>query len=513
MLRQALELKQANRLAEAEQLCRRVLARTAEHPLALYTMGVLGLEIDTELAITYFERATKQAPQNARFRLALGEAFFKVGELPSAIEHLRHACELQPDLLDALCALGRAYVMSEQATQALPIFERVLKLSPNHPRVRLDLANALTSVGQMEEAGKHLKDAIARRLNMPAAINELVHAKEFKEEPPELAVILKELANPQLTPSAAQQLHQAAGKVMDDIHRYEQAMDHFQKGKSIAGQTFDLESYRKGTDFLIDLFSPEMFAAKSGHGNPSELPVFVLGMPRSGTTLTEQICASHPSVHGAGELTELRRVGDSIGLRREPAHVLKQSIMSMTSDQLSAVGDKYLSSVRRSARGSLRVIDKMPHNFELIGLIALLFPNARIIHCRRDAIDNCLSCYMSNFNSDHSYNADLRTLGYFYREYDRLMRHWQKVLPGRIFVSSYETLIADQEQQSRRLIEHLGLPWDDACLRFFDRAGSVNTPSRWQVRQPLYASSVKRWKNYGDRIQPLIDALGELAEV
>jgi hypothetical protein len=154
----------------------------------------------------------------------------------------------------------------------------------------------------------------------------------------------------------------------------------------------------------------------------------------------------------------------------------------------------------------------MPHNFELIGLVGVLFPNAHIIHCRRDAIDNCISCFVLQFSEAHSYSADLETLGLYYREYDRLMRHWSKVLPGRIFENQYETLIEDQEEQSRRLIDHLGLPWDDACLRFFERDGSVNTFSRWQVRQPIYKSSVKRWKNYESEIRPLIDSLGDLAE-
>ncbi|MDF2389258.1 sulfotransferase, partial [Nostoc ellipsosporum NOK] len=159
-----------------------------------------------------------------------------------------------------------------------------------------------------------------------------------------------------------------------------------------------------------------------------------------------------------------------------------------------------------------RIVDKMPRNFELVGLIAILFPNARIIHCRRDAIDNCLSCFFSNLGPGHSYSYDLATLGLAYREYDRLMRHWQAILPGRIFENRYEDMVAGQEDQSRRLIDHLGLAWDDACLRFYEKAGSVRTISRWQVRQPIYRSSVKRWKDYEGGIQPLIDALGDLAD-
>jgi hypothetical protein len=165
------------------------------------------------------------------------------------------------------------------------------------------------------------------------------------------------------------------------------------------------------------------------------------------------------------------------------------------------------------APNALRIIDKRTHNFELIGLIATIFPNARIIHCRRDAIDTCLSCFTSNINQGHTYITDLTTVGLYYREYDRLMRHWQAVFPGRIFENRYEDMISDQEGQSRRLIDYLGLEWNDACLRFFDKDSSVRTASSWQVRQPVYKSSVKRWRDYGSKIQPLIAALGDLAEV
>ncbi|RVB19450.1 sulfotransferase, partial [Mesorhizobium sp. M7A.F.Ca.CA.004.05.1.1] len=209
---------------------------------------------------------------------------------------------------------------------------------------------------------------------------------------------------------------------------------------------------------------------------------------------------------------KLRRVANAIELRRSSAGDLDSAVASITKGLSRTLAEEHLSYLKERAPAALRIVDKMPHNFELIGLIGLLFPNAKIIHCRRDAIDNCVSCYVLKFGEGHSYNTDLKTLGLYYREYDRLMQHWNEVFPGLIFENRYETLVEDQEAQSRRLIDYLGLPWDDACLRFFDRDGSVNTPSRWQVRQPIYKSSVKRWKNYEGEIQPLIDALGDLAE-
>ncbi|MER8882738.1 sulfotransferase [Mesorhizobium sp. M0816] len=513
LLKQAYDFQQAKRLAEAKELCRRVLERTPNHPLALYIMGTLFIGLDDEIALRYLARAVGEEPRNPYYHLSLGETYLKVSEYSPAITHIQQALKLKPDLLEALCALGRAYVEFDKADMALPLYERALKINRDHPRVRAGLASALIGLGRMDEAEIYLKEAIERRIAMPAAYNELVRTRKFTEEPAELKSILRELGNPKLDPDSAMTLHHAAGKVLNDLKRYDDAIDHFKKAKQVAGYKFDLETYRRWVDSTIEFFNPDMLAAKAAYGSPSEVPVFVLGMPRSGTTLTEQICASHPDVHGAGELSKLRRTANAVGLTRLSAQGLGQSIVPITPDLAKMLTEGHLSYLRERAPTALRIVDKMPQNFELIGLIGLLFPNARIIHCRRDAIDNCLSCFFLNFSKGHSYITDLQTLGLYYREYDRLMRHWDKVFPGRIFESRYETLVADQEAQSRRLIDHLGLPWDDACLRFFENDGSVNTASRWQVRQPIYRSSVKHWKNYEGKIQPLIDALGDLAEL
>ncbi|TIS59517.1 MAG: tetratricopeptide repeat protein, partial [Mesorhizobium sp.] len=413
--------------------------------------------------------------------------------------------------VEALCALGDAYKAFDNGERALSLFEKALKIDRDHPVARIGLPAALASLGRMDEAALHLKEAIERRIAVPAAYSALVQTRKFTEEPPELVAILKELRDMGHESEGAASLHHAAGKVLNDLRRYREAMDHFTKGNQARGQKFDLENYRRWVDAVIETFTPGLVASMAAYGNPSEVPVFIVGMPRSGTTLTEQICASHPNVHGAGELSKLRRVANGIGIKDSSDTTLVKSVATITPELIKTLAAEHLVYLRERAPDALRIVDKMPHNFELIGLIGILFPNARIIHCRRDAIDNCISCFVLPFSEAHSYSSDLQTLGLYYREYDRLMRHWNKVLPGRIFENRYETLIEDQEEQSRRLTDYLGLPWDDACLRFFDRSGSVNTYSNWQVRQPIYTSSVKRWKNYESEIQPLIESLGDLA--
>lgn len=512
LLKQAYEHQQAKRLGEAQDLCLQVLARKPNHPLALYIMGTVCLGYDDEAALRYFARAVGEEPRNPYYHLSLGEAYGKLSEFSAAIKHIRYALEVQPDLVEALCALGRVYTEFDKPELALPLYEKALKISRDHPKARIGIAAALTGLGRMEEAGVYLREAIERRIDVAAAYYDLVQSRKFTEEPAELQSILRELDGPRLKSEAVQNLHYAAGKVLNDLKRYTEAFHHFNKAKQAAGYKFDIDQYRRFVDLTIETFTPDLFAKRSSYGIPSEAPVFVVGMPRSGTTLTEQICASHPDVHGAGELSKLRRVANAIGLTTS-ASDLNKPIITVTEGLSKTLAEEHLSYLRERAPTARRVIDKMPHNFELIGLLTLLFPNARIVHCRRDAIDNCVSCFVLPFSSAHSYNSDLRAQGLYYREYDRLMRHWNEVFPGRIFENRYETLVEDQEAQSRRLIDYLGLPWDDACLRFFDREGAVTTPSRWQVRQPIYKSSVKRWKNYENEIQPLIEALGDLADV
>ncbi|MDG4900668.1 MULTISPECIES: sulfotransferase [unclassified Mesorhizobium] len=512
LLKKAYECQQAKRLDEAQDLCFQVLARTPNHPLALYIMGTVCLGYDHEAALRYFARAVGEEPRNPYYHLSLGEAYGKLSEFSAAVKHIQYALEVQPDLVEALCALGGVYTQFDKPDLALPLYEQALRIKRDHPKARIGIAAALTGLGRMDEAASYLKEAIERRIDVAAAYYDLVQTRKFTEEPAEFQSILRELNRPGLKPEAKASLNYAAGKVGNDLKRYAQAFDHFRKAKQAEGHKFDIDQYRRFIDLTIETFTPDFFAARSGYGNSSEAPVFVVGMPRSGTTLTEQICASHPEAHGAGELSKLRRVANAIGLQASASDFSKP-ISTITEGLSKTLAHEHHSYLRERAPTAQRIIDKMPHNFELIGLLSLLFPKARIIHCRRDAIDNCVSCYVLPFNSTHGYNADLQALGLYYREYDRLMRHWNEVFPGRIFENRYETLVENQEAESRRLIDYLGLPWDDACLRFFDREGAVTTPSRWQVRQPIYKSSVRRWKNFEAEITPLIEALGDLAEV
>ena len=237
-------------------------------------------------------------------------------------------------------------------------------------------------------------------------------------------------------------------------------------------------------------------------------PTFVVGLPRSGTTLTEQILASHNAIEGLGELPDMRKIAHSLGDAACDPETFTKRVAKLTRRETRDIADTYCRAYARAPKEAQRVVDKSPHNYEVLGLIALLFPKAHVIHCRRDPMDNCVAIYMQNFSDSHGYNKDFATLGAYYREYLGLMAHWQDVLPLPIHPIDYEVTVRDFDNTARKLVEFVELPWDENCLKFFESERQVRTPSRWQVRQPIYSSSVDRWKRYEKYLGPLKASLG-----
>ena len=255
---------------------------------------------------------------------------------------------------------------------------------------------------------------------------------------------------------------------------------------------------------IRNLFTPERVSALQGFGQRSDVPIFVLGMPRSGTTLVEQILASHPQVFGAGELELLPR----LLARRGDRSGVEVDTVDLSAAMVCRVGAKYLADLRQLAPGAKRITDKMPANFALVGFIHLALPDARIIHVRRSPIDTCVSCFSTLFTVGHPYTYDLAELGRYHRAYQEMMEHWQRVLPAGVILDvQYEDVVADLDAQARRMLAHCGLPWDDACLAFYETERAVCTASAAQVRRPVYATSVGRWRAYQSSLQPLLQAL------
>lgn len=345
--------------------------------------------------------------------------------------------------------------------------------------------------------------AIELRPDLPAAWAGVAHTRKLTLADTQWFDTANAVASKNQSPSALATLYFAMGKAYDDIAKFDQAFDCYQHANRIAktfGASYDADRQDAAIDDICRSFSPIAFQRPRASSSPSQRPVFIVGMPRSGTSLIEQIIASHPLVFGAGELRFWNNAAAKCDLRRLEASLDDDTIQSLASDCLNNLG--------RFSSSALRVVDKMPGNFNYLGLIHRVFPNARILHTRRHPIDTCLSIYFQNFDVELTYAKDLNDLAHYYFAYDRIMAHWKRVLPPDVLLDvPYESVVEDQEPWSRKLIEFIGLEWDDCCLDFHKTERKIGTASNWQARQPIYKTSKERWRNYEKHIGPLLPLL------
>lgn len=512
-LRTALEHQQAGKIAESERSYREVLALEPDNAAAHFGIGVLASRTGNHSdAYIRFKQAVTLDPEKAAYWSALAHTLTVLGQYPAAVIACQNAVERQKDDPDLLVKLAWACFHDCQAGDALAAYDRALEVDGRFLPALLGKGQQLYSMGDLAAARQCFETVLEVDPSNPDAIFRLVDIE------PEEAVLedLTRRAMRGVTRREAEKdisrLHFAAGKGLKRMKRYDEAFQCFAAGNAAvrARIGFDRDTARKPIDETISAFGPEVFERLAEAASDTRLPVFIVGMPRSGSTLVEQIISSHPVVADAGEFPKLLNtvrtlMADSRGRLRYP-----HDIAEFEPAPLAALGADYLEALQRGQpAAAVRITDKLLENFANIGLIHILFPNAAIIHCRRDPMDSCLSSFTQMFAAAQhlAYTNDLADLGFYYRQYQRLMAHWREVLPGRMFEVEYEQMVQDQEGMSRRLIGHLGLEWDDACLDFHKTARSVRTASVGQVRKPVYASSVGGWRKYEKHLGPLREAL------
>jgi len=515
LLKNGVELQRTGKYLEAKICFQSVLRAEPGHPLALELMGKLISEAGRPVdAIPYFQKALERRPTNPGYLNNLGYALLLAGDHAAALKQFSNAIVHQPGFVDALCNAGWAHKELNQYRKALASYEAAYKFNPNSTKAMLGLGELLANAGEMDRAAELFRQAIATEENanrLPRALVLLALAHKFTPDDSEPALMLKILDGRIEDNRLREDLHHAAGKAQADLGNYDAAFSQFRTAKTLAGRDFDLAKLQRSHRCLISTLTPEFFASRAGFGVASEVPVFIVGMPRSGTTLAEQICSSHSAVDGAGELESLGAIANQLGLWDVDPDAFAANLASMTLEQSQELANRYLGDLSRFGGTGRRIIDKMPHNFEFLGMVSLLLPRARVIHCRRSSLDTCVSCFTHHFAESHGYNADLAMLGHYYREYRRITDHWKAVLPLRMLECHYEGIVAEQEASSRRLISFLDLEWEAGCLRFHTTDRLVKTPSHWQVRQPIYNSSVDGWRRYEAHLGPLLESLGEYA--
>jgi tetratricopeptide (TPR) repeat protein len=506
---QGIKFHNERRFVDAERLYQLVLRENPDHTDALNLMGVLAIEAGQDtIALNYMRKAVKLAPDVAIYRNNLGNGLIIAALPEEALPHLRKAVALDPNYADAWCNLGKAWRIIGDMEQAVKLFNRALTVAPGFLRGQVGLAEIDSEMGRFDEATASFQRILQFDPRNVEALCGLALARKFEPGDPLVSVFENLLRDPHLRVDQRTPLHHSFGKVCNDIGRYDDAIMHFTRGKELKKLKFHMELHSATYAASKQFFTPEFFASRKGFGLKDERPIFIVGMPRSGTTLTEQILSSHHSIAGLGELPNLRKIVAKLGYGSPDAKTFISNVATLSKKDVTELAKQYCKAYARAPEGALRMVDKSPHNYELLGLIALMFPNAHVIHCRRAPMDSCVAIYMQNFNEAHSYNGDLATLGAYYREYQELMKHWSEVLTIKIMDNNYEEMIANIEPVARSLVEYSGLDWDENCLLFHESERQVRTPSRWQVRQPIYSSSVNRWKRYEKYLGPLKKALG-----
>lgn len=507
-------LVQQRDLPKAEAAALELLRDNPNRPDVHNILGIIYKQQNKRgLALQHLEFAAKAEPQNPIYLNNVGRFYLDAKMIELALPFLHNALLINPRQVETLLAIGEYHRDVGKAAVALPYLERARALSPGDERVKMGIAESLDVLGRQDEANVLFEELRGGIKFAVMALYRLAMNRPGDMHGPLIAEAEQRLQEEGMTAPLARMLHTSLGFMHEKAGRYPVAFGHFAEANRLVKGDIGGEVFRSWVDEIISTFTPEFLQANAHLGNTSQLPVLIVGMPRSGTTLTEQVIASHGQVAGAGELTRINLLAQSINLVPGRAvNVSLAKLQAMPAEALRDIAESYIKLLQFHDPKALRVIDKMPHNFANLGLIALLWPRARVIHCRRNPMDICWSCFQNPLNDSHYYSRDLSLLGQYYRDYVRLMDHWKRVLPLQIHELDYENFTSDFEAETRKLIEFIGLPWDEACLSFHESDATVKTFSRGQVRNPIYRSSVERWRRYEQELQPLLSSLGDLVQ-
>jgi tetratricopeptide (TPR) repeat protein len=486
--------------AEAAQYYRDVLDIKPRHVIARTNLGValyqLGQYGDAEIQ---FRRATTHDSRYLDAHLYLGTIMRWRGHIAESELPLRRAVKLSVRHADAQGSLGQTLVLLGRLHDAIECFEKARRLEPANPAACVGLGQVASLEGRFQDAESWFRRALDVEDSHPAALAGLAGLRKMTSADADWLRRAEKSAASGIAPLAQADLRFAIGKYWDDLGEYNRAFDSYRRANELqkaSAMPYARAERSQYIDDLIRVYSKDALATRSAGCSDSQRPVLITGMMRSGTSLVEQIIASHPSAHGSGEL----QFWADVARRHEP--LLRKQLPAESLRRKLALD--YLQTLNRYSKDALRIVDKSTFNSDHLGLIHSVFPSARIVYVRRDPIDTCISCYFQQFSSGHNFTMDLADLTHYYREHRRLISHWQSVLPpGALLEIPYEELTADQEGWTRRILEFVGLEWNDRCLQFHLTERPVMTASFWQVRQKLYRNAVGRWRNYRRFIGPL----------
>ena len=500
---------QQRKFPEAERLMRRALQIRPDSAEAEGNLGRLLIELDRPRdAVASLRRVVALRPRDAEAQYNLGIALRRMGQPGEATASFEAALRLQPDHALALFNYADTLGEIDRHAEAIAYLDRLERLKPDDPATLTLKGRMYQETGALDQARTLFARAVACAPVLAAAWFDLVSAGKLSpDQLARLETLAADLRQP--APDRAVLLF-ALGKAYEDLERFDEAFACFLEGNRLKRSlsAYDEPGLKARVARLKKGFSRELMEARAGQGSSSELPIFVVGYPRSGTTLVEQIVASHPEVHGAGERDFMGDIASALRAPGNAAIDFPECLPLLPPEILRQAGDAYAARLQALAPAAPRITDKFPLNYYFLGLIRLILPRARILHVRREPLDSCLSCFATHFSANLAFSYDLAELGRNYRLYLDMMELWRRVLPeGAMLEIDYEAVVGDLEGQARRIIDYCGLPWDERCLAFHRTQRSVRTASIVQVRQPIYRSSLARWRRYEKHLGPLIEAL------
>ncbi len=508
-------LKRQGAIQEAEASFRAAVGIAPQLALPHRNLGELSrIRGNRRQALQHFENAIRIDPNDAESHNGLGMTAASLASTEKAILHFRKAIELSGTHREAENNLAILLSATGQSDEAIELFRHLIGNNPEFVTARINLGSILIELGQFEEAVEHLEVALRLKPDSALALHhlgDLSLADEYQFTEAQMAqmkMLLDSGGNPSENRIAIGFTY--AG-ILEKQKRFADAFDIYQKANFLNHQAsqrkdivFDASLHEKKMQQAIAFFNNEFFDSQKQRGvsSDSETPVFVVGMPRSGTTLIEQIISSHPEASGAGELAAIEEVSLQISAITESANPYPECLGDLSRRAGETIQQQYLDKLSKNRSPSRRIVDKTWYNFYFLGLIATLFPKARVIHCLRDPRDVALSCFFSNFNSIH-WSWRMGDIIAYYKSYRTIMKHWENTLPIEVLDVQYEELIANQESISQRIIDFCGLDWNEDCLNFYKSPRSVQTASRVQVRKPIYTKSVGRWKSFENELSKI----------
>ena len=508
-------LQNQGKLDEATACYERALAIKPDYAEARYNLGkALQSQGRFDDAEACYERALATKPDFAEAHNNLGYILQTRNKLDSAVACYERALAIKPDYVEAHNNLGNALGSQGKSDDAVACYERALAIKPDYADAHNNLGYTLLIQGKLDEAAACYERALAIKPGFAEAHFNRADIKTFRPGDADLGALEDIVAGiDSLHAGNAIYLHFALAKALEDVGDYDRAFEHLLKGNALKRRqiNYDERAFSRYLRRISKVFDSPVFDLFQGVGDPSPVPIFIVGMPRSGSTLLEQILSSHPQIHAGDERTDLDTASDNVLNAGNKSVPYLQCAPAINAGTLRQIGQDYLARLPKTPDGKVRITDKLPGNFINVGLIRLALPNARIIHAMRDPADTCVSCFSKLFRYGQEFSYEMTELGRRYRDYRELMDHWRSVLPpGTMLDVVYEDVVSDLEGQARRMIDYCGLPWDDRCLDFQKNKRVVRTASAAQVRQPLFRSSLQRWRRYESHISPLLRELGDI---